>query len=85
MICNAKKEQRQMMVRWMCGVSLMNRILSKELNRWLGVEGVTHVVRHGRLIVWGGLDNGHCSQKPVIVGGGGGQLARTLYPPTQPR
>jgi hypothetical protein len=45
-----------MMVRWMCGVSLKNRISSEELTRRLGVEGVTGVVRRGRLRWFGHLE-----------------------------
>ena len=44
------------MVRWMCGVSLKNRISSGDLNRRLGVEGVTDVVRRGRLRWFGHLE-----------------------------
>ena len=39
----------RLMVRWMCSVSLKDRIPSKELNRYLGVWSVTDVVRRGRL------------------------------------
>jgi hypothetical protein len=46
----------RMMVRWMCGVSLKNRITSKELNGRLGVEGVADVVRRGRLRWFGHLE-----------------------------
>ena len=45
-----------MMVRWMCGVSLRNRISSKELNERLGVEGVAEVVRRSRLRWFGHLE-----------------------------
>ena len=40
---------KRMMVRWMCGVSLKNRISSDELNTRLGVEAVSEIVRCGRL------------------------------------
>jgi len=46
----------RMMVRWMCGVSLKNRISSEELNGRLGVEGVADVVRRGRLRWFGHLE-----------------------------
>ena len=46
----------RMMVRWMCGVSLKNRTSSDDLNRRLGVEGVTDVVRRGRLRWFGHLE-----------------------------
>ena len=39
----------RMMIRWMCGVSLKNRISSAELYGRLGVEEVTVVMRRGRL------------------------------------
>ena len=40
----------------MCGVSLKNRISSKELNERLGVEGVAEVVRRSRLRWFGHLE-----------------------------
>jgi len=39
----------RLMVRWMCGVSLKNRISSKELHEWIGVVCVADIVRQGRL------------------------------------
>ena len=46
----------RLMVRWMCGVSLKNRISSEDLNRRLGVERVADVVRCGRLRWFGHLE-----------------------------
>ena len=46
----------RMMVRWMCGVTLKNRISNKDLNRRLGVEGIADVVRRGRLRWFGHLE-----------------------------
>ena len=46
----------RMMVRWMCGVSLKKTISSVELNRRLGVVGVTEIVRRGRLRWFGHLE-----------------------------
>jgi hypothetical protein len=46
----------RMMVRWMCGVSLKNRISSVELNKRMHVTGVTDVVRQGRLRWFGHLE-----------------------------
>jgi hypothetical protein len=46
----------RLMVRWMCSVSLKDRIQSKELNRYLGVSSVTDVVRRGRLRWFGHLE-----------------------------
>ena len=46
----------RMMVRWMCGVTLKNRISSAELNKRLDLENVTDVVRRGRLRWFGHLE-----------------------------
>ena len=46
----------RMMVRWMCGVSLKNRISSAELYGRLGVEEVAVVMRRGRLRWFGHLE-----------------------------
>jgi hypothetical protein len=46
----------RMMVRWMCGVSLKNRISSEELNGRLGLESIDEVVRRGRLGWFGHLE-----------------------------
>jgi hypothetical protein len=46
----------RMMIRWMCGVSLKNRIASVELYRRLDVEEVSEVVRRGRLRWFGHLE-----------------------------
>ena len=42
----------KMMVRWMCGVTLKNRITSEELR--IRIEVVSEIVRRGRLR-WFGL------------------------------
>ena len=39
----------KMMVRWMCGVTLKNRITSEELRNRLSIEAVTKIVRRSRL------------------------------------
>jgi len=39
----------RMMVRWMCSVSLKNKISSVDLNGRLGLEEVADIVRRGRL------------------------------------
>ena len=39
----------KMMVRWICGVTLKNRITSEELRNRLRIEAVTEIVRRGRL------------------------------------
>ena len=37
------------MVRWMCGVSLKDKLRSDELRRRLGIEAIGQVLRRGRL------------------------------------
>ena len=44
------------MVRWMCGVTLKNRIPSERLRSRLGIKGVTDVVRRGRLRWFGHVE-----------------------------
>jgi hypothetical protein len=46
----------RMMVRWMCGVTLKNRISNKEVYSRLNVEEVSDVVRRGRLRWFGHLE-----------------------------
>jgi len=46
----------KMMVRWMCGVTLKNRISSAELYSRLDVEVVSDVVRRGRLRWFGHVE-----------------------------
>ena len=46
----------KMMVRWMCGVTLKNRISSVELYSRLDVEAVSDVVRRGRLRWFGHVE-----------------------------
>ena len=47
----------KMMVRWMCGVNLKNRITSEELrNRLTSIEAVTEIVRRGRLRWFGHVE-----------------------------
>jgi hypothetical protein len=46
----------RMMVRWMCGVTLRNRISSEELYQRLDLECVADVVRRGRLRWFGHLE-----------------------------
>ena len=45
-----------MMVRWMCGVRLKNRISSEELNGRLGIVKIMEIVRQGRLRWFGHLE-----------------------------
>ena len=44
------------MVRWMCGVTLKNRITSEELRNRLSFEAVSEIVRRGRLKWFGHLE-----------------------------
>ena len=37
------------MIRWMCGVSMKDRMTSDELRMLVGVEHITTVIRSGRL------------------------------------
>mgnify|MGYP006376082139 FL=1 len=46
----------KMMVRWMCGVTLKNKISSGELYSRLNVEAVSDIVRRGRLRWFGHLE-----------------------------
>src|SRR5664279_4197448 len=46
----------KMMVRWMCGATLKNKISSVELYSCLDVEAVSDVVRRGRLRWFGHLE-----------------------------
>ena len=46
----------RMMVRWMCGVRLNNRISSEELNGRLGIVKIMEIVRQGRLRWFGHLE-----------------------------
>ena len=45
-----------MMVRWMCGVTLKNRITSEELRNRLSIEAVTEIVRRDRLRWFGHVE-----------------------------
>src|SRR5664279_2262353 len=49
-------EDRKMMVRCMCGVTLKNKVSSVELYGRLAVEAVSDVVRRGRLRWFGHLE-----------------------------
>jgi len=46
-----------LMVRWMCGASLKNRIASKELNERMAVVCVADVVRKGGLRWFGHFEH----------------------------
>ena len=53
---NRLERTERMMVRWMCGVRLRNRIPSEELNCRLGIVRITEIVRRGRLRWFGHLE-----------------------------
>ena len=57
----AEEEQRRernenVMLRWMCGVSLKDKVPTVELRRRLGVEGVVEVMKRGRLRWFGHVE-----------------------------
>jgi len=57
----AEDEQRlerneNAMLRWMCGVSLQDRVATKELRQRLGIEGVLEKIRRGRLRWFGHVE-----------------------------
>ena len=41
------------MIRWMCGISLKDRMTNEELRRLVGVEPITTFIRSGRLRWYG--------------------------------
>src|SRR5206468_10546854 len=45
-----------MMVRWICGVTLKSKISSEELRERLGIESIQDVVRQGRLRWYGHVE-----------------------------
>ena len=52
LLCDIKlKFERAEMhtIRWMCGISMKDRMTSEELRRMVGVESITTVIRSGRL------------------------------------
>ena len=53
---NRLERTERMMVRWMCGVRLRNRIPSEKLNGRLGIVRITESVRRGRLRWFGHLE-----------------------------
>ena len=50
------ERNENVMLRWMCGVTLRDRIPTVELKRRLGVEGVVEVMRRGRLRWFGHVE-----------------------------
>ena len=56
------------MIRWMCGVSLADRLSSEELRRRVRVEGIGTVLRKHRLT---GFAFGHVERKEMQTGSRG--------------
>ena len=50
------EEKIECKVRWMCGVTLKDKVPTVELRRMLGVEGVVEVMRRGRLRWFGHVE-----------------------------
>ena len=50
---NRLERAENMMVRWICGVTLKSKISSEELRERLGIESIQDVVRQGRLRWYG--------------------------------
>ena len=44
-----RNENLHVMLRWMLGVTLVDKVPTVELRRRLGIEGVVEVMRRGRL------------------------------------
>ena len=53
--CRLERTER-MMVRWMCGVTLKDRVASAELNSRLHIECITDIVKRGRLRWFGHVE-----------------------------
>ena len=54
------ERNENVMLRWMCGVTLRDKVSTVELRRILGIEGVVEVMRRGRMS-W----LGHVERKEV--------------------
>ena len=50
------ERNENVMLRWMCGVTLRDKVPTVELRRRLGVEGVVEVMRRGRLRWFGHVE-----------------------------
>ena len=66
------------MVRWMCGVTLKDRITSEKLRNSLSIEAVTDIVERGRLRWLGHVERKadddwvkKCTKVEVVGGVGG--------------
>ena len=54
------ERNENVMLRWMCGVTLRDKVPTVELRRRLGIEGVVEVMRRGQLRWFG-----HIKRKEV--------------------
>ena len=54
------ERNENVILRWMCGITLRDKVPTAELRRRLGIEGVVKVMRRGRLRWFG-----HVEQKKV--------------------
>ena len=50
------ERNENVMLRWMCGVTLRDKVPTVELRRKLGIEGVVEVMRRGRLRWFGHVE-----------------------------
>ena len=50
------ERNENVMLRWMCGVTLRDKVLAVELRQRLGIEGVVEVMRRGRLRWFGHVE-----------------------------
>ena len=50
------ERNENVMLRWMCGVTLRDKVPTVELRRRLGIEGVVEVMRRGRLRWFGHVE-----------------------------
>ena len=50
------ERNENVMLRWMCGVTLKDKVPTVELRRRLGIEGVVEVMRRGRLRWFGHVE-----------------------------
>ena len=50
------ERNENVMLRWMCGVTLRDKVPTVELKRRLGIEGVVEVMRWGRLRWFGHVE-----------------------------
>ena len=59
----ALRRAEMIMVRWMCGVKLQDRVPSKELRGRLGLDDIISVLKQNRLRCMG-----MCCEKKIMIG-----------------